>query len=116
MSSAFFPVAPTAAPRLRLTARGRRVVAVLALVVLAIVGYGVGSAVGSLPGASASGDAVAADFTYVTVEPGQTLWDIASGVAGDRDVRDVVAEISSLNQLDGGRIEPGQQLALPLWV
>ncbi|MHC8607316.1 MULTISPECIES: LysM peptidoglycan-binding domain-containing protein [Paenarthrobacter] len=49
----------------------------------------------------------------VTVQPGQSLWGIAGAAAPERDPRDVIAEIIELNDLRGGRIQPGQQLFVP---
>ncbi|WP_346619454.1 LysM peptidoglycan-binding domain-containing protein [Blastococcus montanus] len=49
----------------------------------------------------------------VVVESGDTLWSIAGGVAGDRDVREVVDEIQTLNGLRSADLVPGQVLALP---
>lgn len=49
----------------------------------------------------------------VTVQPGQSLWGIAGAAAPERDPRDVIAEIIQLNDLRGGRIQPGQQLFVP---
>jgi hypothetical protein len=34
-------------------------------------------------------------------------------VAPERDTRDVVADIVQLNNLDGGRVMPGQQIFVP---
>jgi LysM repeat protein len=49
----------------------------------------------------------------VTVQPGDTLWSIASPVADGGDVRAVVAEIRRLNGLSSARLVPGQTLQLP---
>jgi len=48
------------------------------------------------------------------VLPGDTLWTIAQEVEQDGDVRDVVAEIRSLNDLDSSLIIPGQILLVPV--
>ncbi|HEY6568424.1 MAG TPA: LysM peptidoglycan-binding domain-containing protein [Actinomycetota bacterium] len=53
-----------------------------------------------------------ADRTYV-VEPGDTLWAIASQVAGGRDPRQVVDEIEARNQIDAGSLQPGTVLHVP---
>jgi len=103
--------APTT--RLRLTARGRRVVAFLAalpvVVALAfVVVIGGGSAL-----ASGTDGAPAGSFSEVTVMSGDTLWSIAEDVAPHADPRDVVAAISRLNALDGGAVAAGQRLAIP---
>jgi LysM repeat protein len=48
------------------------------------------------------------------VEPGDTLWSIATSVSGtDRDVRAVVDEIRQVNGLVGADLVPGQVLTLP---
>jgi LysM repeat protein len=51
--------------------------------------------------------------TSVVVQPGDTLWSIASPVAGSGDVRATVAEIRRLNGLSSARLVPGQTLQLP---
>jgi len=53
------------------------------------------------------------DFAYVTVESGQSLWQLAETIAPNADPRDVVADIVLLNQLDGGVVHPGERLAIP---
>jgi len=99
------------APRLRLTARGRAAFTTLAaapLVALALfVGLGGGDAV-------ASQDAPGATLEYVSVAPGQSLWQLAEQVAPQADPREVVADILALNQLDSADVQPGQELAIPV--
>ena len=46
----------------------------------------------------------------VTVHRGDTLWDIASRVAPDRDPRAEVAVLQRLNHLDGTALQPGLTL------
>ena len=59
-------------------------------------------------------DAVSAETTQTyVVAPGDTLWDIAGRVAGDEDVRTVVARIRQINGLEGATIHPGQRLTVP---
>lgn len=50
--------------------------------------------------------------TY-TVVAGDTLWEIASHHAGDRDLREVIHQIEKVNQLKGQSIQPGQVLTIP---
>ncbi|WP_336648913.1 LysM peptidoglycan-binding domain-containing protein [Microbacterium sp. MMO-10] len=110
MSSITF-AAPVPATRLRITARGRRVLA--ALVALPVAA---GIAFAALSGGSAlaAGEHTAGGaFATVTVQPGDTLWSIAGEIAPDADPRDVVADISQLNMIGGGVIEVGQHLAIP---
>jgi hypothetical protein len=47
------------------------------------------------------------------VEPGDSLWGLASNLELDRDVRAVVAEIADINGLGSSVIRPGQVLMLP---
>ena len=49
-----------------------------------------------------------------TVQPGDTLWDIAADFTSpDGDVRGTVAEITEANDLSGSLIHPGQELFVP---
>lgn len=108
---------PVRAPRLRLTPRGRAVFTTLAaapLVAIALfLGLGGGDAVaGQFVSGQAGADA--ASFTYVSIAPGQSLWQLAEQVAPNADPREVVADILALNQLRSADVQPGQELAIPL--
>jgi nucleoid-associated protein YgaU len=94
---------------LRLTARGRRLAAVLAVT----AGVGTAAVVGSVVHASGTGALHLAGESSVVVRSGDTLWSIASSVAGDGDVREVVARIREVNGLAGSGLVPGQVLTLP---
>lgn len=99
------------ATRLRITARGRRVLA--ALVALPVAA-GIAFAVLSGGSALASGEATTANtFEKVTVLPGDTLWSIAAEVAPNADPRDAVVEIGRLNGVHDGDLSVGQVLAIP---
>jgi hypothetical protein len=105
---------PAAVPttRLRLTVRGRRLLAaVVALPIAAALGIGVLSGGAAL--ASRSDGASAGTFETVTVLAGESLWSIAQEVAPDADPRDVVDDIIRLNTLDGAEVRAGQRLAVP---
>lgn len=97
--------------RLRLTRRGRIVVVVAALIVLAVASLAFGaSSVATQHGGHARGTET------IVVGSGETLWDIASGIAaetGVEDVRDVMHEIEQLNNLDSGMLLAGQKLVVP---
>ncbi|HEY9324579.1 MAG TPA: LysM peptidoglycan-binding domain-containing protein [Agromyces sp.] len=99
--------------RLRLTLRGRRVLALLAalpaVIALSAVVISGGAAI-----ATRDAGAVAGTFTTVTVGVGDTLWSIAEEVAPQADPRDVVDAIVRLNALDGATLLVGDQVALPL--
>lgn len=97
---------PAATP-LRLTARGRGVLATLAL-----LGALAGGAV--LGMATASGVEMPAETDQVTVLPGETLWGIATDAAEEgQDVRNVMEAIVTLNSLSSATVHPGQELAVP---
>jgi hypothetical protein len=50
----------------------------------------------------------------IVVQPGQTLWGIATAVAPHDDPRDTVLRLEHLNGLDGAGIRAGQQLLVPV--
>lgn len=99
--------------RLRLTRRGRRLLAALAAlpaslaVALAVIGGGAALA-------SRETGASAESFTVITVAVGESLWSIAEEIAPHSDPRDVVDAIVRLNALDGVTVSAGQRLALPV--
>jgi hypothetical protein len=108
------PVRATAArpvaPKLRLTQRGRAVLMthaatphVIAALLFALNG---GGATASLEGSTVA-------FEYVTVESGQSLWQLAEQIAPRADPRDVIAEIMKLNALTSPDVFAGQELAIP---
>ena len=98
--------------RLRITQRGRRVVAGVIAVPLAVV-IGFGAISGGSALASHSEGAPAGSFETVTVMPGDSLWSIARDVAPQVDPRDVIDEISRLNNLASGELMAGQSLSIP---
>jgi hypothetical protein len=99
-----------AAPRLRLTKRGRGVLTTLAAAPLVIAAL-VFALNGGMATATLEGSGV--DFQYVTVDTGQGLWEVAETVAPHADPRDVIAAIMELNQLESADVLAGQQLAIP---
>ena len=104
--------AVTTAPRsgqLRLTRRGRLVVLVLALVV--VMGLGAVLATGSV---ASEHPGTPEPTRVVMVGSGETLWDIAAGLADDGDVRAMVDRIEELNALDSALVDAGQRLRVPL--
>jgi LysM repeat protein len=101
---------PARTARVHLTRRGRAVLTALAAIPL-IVGATVFAFNGGA--AIASGEAVSASFSHVTVAAGESLWEIAETVAPAADPRDVVSAIIDLNQLPSSLVVPGQSLAIP---
>ncbi|WEO78651.1 hypothetical protein BJQ94_06345 [Cryobacterium sp. SO2] len=106
--------AATGVPRthLRLTRRGRVVFTTLAALplVLGSIAVAVNGGVAAAEGTAGVG---AAAFEYVTIDAGQSLWELAESIAPKQDPRDVIADIVNLNQLSSEAVEPGQRLALP---
>ncbi|MFE5410416.1 LysM peptidoglycan-binding domain-containing protein [Microbacterium sp. NPDC056569] len=98
--------------RLRLTVRGRRVLAALAalpaVIALTVAVMGGGAAL-----ASRDAGAPVGSFRTVTVAAGESLWAIAEEVAPAHDPRDVVDAIVRLNALDTVLVQAGQRLAIP---
>ena len=54
-----------------------------------------------------------APTTRWSCEPGETMWAVAVRIAPHSDPRLVVADIESLNHLDGARCRAGEQLRVP---
>lgn len=104
--------ADAAQPRLRLTRRGRVVLGTLATVLTAAA-FAFIATIGA-PQAVASNAVGDADFGYVVVQPGESLWSVATELDSSADPRDVIVEIVRLNQLDGSGVIAGQSLAVPL--
>ena len=50
---------------------------------------------------------------FVTVQPGDSLWDLADEHGPDQDPRDWIARVVQLNALESIELTPGQQIALP---
>jgi hypothetical protein len=98
----------TSTPRLRLTVRGRRVITTLVAIPLVFAAMFM-----IMNGGSATATSSSAPLTYVSVEYGQSLWQLAESIAPDSDPRDVISDILSFNQLESSVITPGQQLAVP---
>ncbi|QMU95796.1 LysM peptidoglycan-binding domain-containing protein [Microbacterium esteraromaticum] len=97
--------------RLRITARGRRVLAALAAAPVVA-----GIAVSLLAGGTAIASGESAEpvaFETVTVLPGDTLWSIAAEAAPGVDPREVIDDIRRLNNLSSGMIQVGASIAIP---
>ena len=102
MYAAGFGTKPWRAARTGGPAVGRRVLVVAGTLVLASVGLAV----------AARGGAPPANSTVV-VQPGDTLWSIATAHYPGDDVRVRIEDIEQANGLRGPTIEVGQTLKLP---
>jgi hypothetical protein len=102
-------------PPLRLTRRGRAVVATLVVAVMAAIALGVGLAAAGGVQAANHGRPTAGyqGMHEIVVRPGQTLWSIASAAEPGADPRDVVQEIMTANAMSDTTISAGQLLWVP---
>ncbi len=101
------PVAP-----LRLTRRGRVVVALAATLLVTMVSLllaGVAQATNDGPSPRAARE----NLVQVIVRPGQSLWSVAESADPDQDTRAVIQQIIDLNSLNGDTVFAGQQLWVP---
>jgi LysM domain len=101
-----------AAPPLRLTRRGRIVIAVAAallVTVISLIAAGVEQATSHGPAPRAARQ----HLLQVVVRPGQTLWSVAENADPDQDTRVVVQQIIDLNSLTSATVPAGQQLWVP---
>lgn len=109
-SSAAGSAASSSAPRLRITRRGRAVVATLVALPLAVAAVVIG--IGQQAAAEQHSTSQSS-YTYVTVQPGDSLWSIAGDVAPSADRRDTIDSIVDLNQLTSGELVAGERIAVP---
>jgi hypothetical protein len=94
----------------RLTRRGRLVMVMTVMMLAVLAGLTLGH--GSSLAASRTPATPTARHTVI-VEPGQTLWAVASRIAPHDDPRLVVADIESMNHLPSATVQAGQQLLVP---
>lgn len=110
-----------AGQRVRLTRRGRAVVAGLGLLLvllLAAVAAPASQAGGPpppthLPGPLHPAHSTPREPEVAVVQPGDTLWSVVARHVPSRDAPGVIEEIRRLNRLSGNTIHPGQRLILP---
>jgi hypothetical protein len=96
--------------RLRLTRRGRVVLTALAALPILII---VALAVLNGGQASAGNTQSHAHFETVTIEPGETLWQLAQEQAPNADPRDFIQDVVDLNALEGSSLQAGERIAIP---
>jgi hypothetical protein len=103
------PSAGAVPPPLRLTRRGRRVVAGLSIA----IGLTIAAVTAAVELGEGGGGLQLADSSTVVVQSGDTLWSLAERLAPEEDPRAVVDAILDLNGLDSVALEPGQVLQVP---
>lgn len=99
-----------AAPAVRLTLRGRVVVAGASALAIGALSITLATA------AQASHAGQAAPGRYaakVEVRPGQSLWSLAEAYDPDADPRLVVQQIQQMNSMAGDQLQPGEVLWVP---
>jgi LysM repeat protein len=52
-------------------------------------------------------------FNYISVMPGDSLWDLAQTYAQGKSAQDWIAEVILLNNLSSATLSTGDRLALP---
>jgi|SRR5215469_13233910 len=99
----------------RLTRRGRVVVATTVVAVIAAVALIIGLAAAGGAQATSHGQPSGGyqGMHQIVVRPGQTLWSIASTAEPGADPRDVVQQIMTANAMSGTTISAGQLLWVP---
>jgi len=90
----------------KLTVRGRRVVALLALLPIVIAFVLIGTR-------AAQADQTGPSTAVVKVETGQSLWDVALAIAPNEDPRSTIWTIKALNGLKTSDVQAGQGLIVP---
>jgi hypothetical protein len=102
---------PTTSP-LRLTRRGRVVVASLAVLLvtaLSLIAAGAAQATSHAAPLGAAGH----NLVQVAVRPGQSLWSVAESADPDADTRLVIQQILKLNALHADTVFAGERLWVP---
>ncbi len=95
---------------LRLTRRGRVAVLLAALLTVAVLVVALGS---STIAAGDAGDPVPTQT--VTVQPGDTLWKLATDANPNGDLRQTVDDIMRLNSLPTAHLPMGSEVAVPIY-
>ncbi len=102
----------------RLTRRGRLVVAGMAVLLVAagsVALAGAAQAIGHSGAQARPGTAGTAGsaITKVEVRPGESLWTLAEAYDPNADTRQVIQEILQLNSMSTDQVQPGQVLRMP---
>ena len=95
---------------LQLTRRGRVAVLLAALLTMAVLVVALGSST------TATGDAGDPGPTQtVMVQPGDTLWKLATDANPNGDLRQTVDDIMRLNSLASAHLPMGSEIAVPIY-
>lgn len=103
-------------PRWKLTRRGKLLFRGLPLITLAaLIVLGAIALINPSEAHAGKEGASSVVTQEITVQSGQTLWDIALEVETSADTRDIVQQIIEINDLKGSSIDAGQRLEIPLY-
>ena len=91
---------------IKLTVRGRRLVALLALLPIVAAFLLIGTR-------SAQAETAMPATAIIKIEAGQTLWDVAVAIAPNEDPRATIWTIKALNGLQTSEVQAGQALVVP---
>ncbi len=98
---------------LRLTRRGRIVVAAAAALLVTLLSLLATEAAAWATSPSAPSRGADRNLSQVVVQPGQSLWSVAQTADPNADPRQVMQQIVELNSLAGDVIQVGQRLWVP---
>jgi LysM repeat protein len=82
------------------------------LSLLVVIGAGF-STISAASDETTNTGSVKSNYVQVVVTPGETLWSIASMVAGNGQIASVVADIVEVNQLKSADVAAGTKLLVP---
>lgn len=91
---------------IKLTRRGRRVVAFLATMPVLLLFLAFGTR-------AVAAKATTPTMTTVVVQSGQSLWDIATELDAQSDPRAVIYQLQQINGLETSEVLAGQELIVP---
>jgi hypothetical protein len=91
---------------MKLTVRGRRLVALLALLPIVVAFF-------LMSTRAVQADQSGPTTAVVKVEAGQSLWDVAVAIAPNEDPRSTIWTIKALNGLETSEVQAGQALTVP---
>lgn len=101
-------------PPIRLTRRGRIVLVIVPLFLAALAALFAWAAL-MAPARAADAQLAGPGATVtVTVQPGDSLWTIASDRVPGQDPRVTISQIRELNDMAGARVLPGEQILVPV--
>lgn len=110
------PIGTVSTAALRLTRRGRLLLLGLpVLLATAVLLAGLLLTITSLlnQAQAATGEQTGVSAVEVSVNPGDTLWSLAQDASTDDDVREVMAAITEINNLESSQLQPGEVLHIP---